>query len=218
MWRAFGVWLAVLNLGVAAWWWLHQAPVRAELPMTEVSIPALKLVAEEVGRQTSTGGAELQAAAQPLSDFPVCLRIGPFASPAEVRMGMDRLMPHVGEIQYREAQATSLDGYRVFLPATPTYQAALENARVLESRGIQEYYIVTSGPQRNTVSLGLFKDLQNAEKRRDEIVALGFNVQLETRTDAAPEWWIEARVARGFDAASVFPADAPQRFDRTDCP
>ncbi|MEO7251453.1 MAG: SPOR domain-containing protein, partial [Arenimonas sp.] len=132
--------------------------------------------------------AELSTAPEGLSAASVCLSLGPFATAVELRRAMNLLMPKVERIQFREVAATALRGYRVFLPAAGSRAQALESARTLSMRGIADYYVVTAGDQQNTVSLGIFRTLENASKRRDTVAALGFNPNLEARTEAVPQW------------------------------
>src|SRR5205085_6028192 len=129
----------------------------------------------------------------------VCQSIGPFESTDALRRAMDALLLKVERIQYREVQAMALHGYRVFLPATPDRAQALEAARLLAARGIADYYVVTAGDQENTVSLGIFRELDNATKRRDSVAALGFNAVVEPRTEPVAQWWIDLAAAPAFD-------------------
>ena len=64
-------------------------------------------------------------------------------------------------------------------------------ARQLSTKGVRDYYVVTAGDQQNTISLGLFRDQGNAEKRRNEISALGFKPELIARTEELPVYWID---------------------------
>jgi hypothetical protein len=217
IWRCIGLILVFMNAGVALWWALHSSAPRLEKPNVDSGVPALRLVQDTGTTEAVANGAELQSEAQALAEFSACLRLGPFGSPADVRAAIDQLIPYVGNVQYREAQSTSLKGYKVFLPATDTYQQALDNAKVLASRGIKDYYIITSGAQRNAVSLGIFNSLENAERRRDEITQLGFNPAVESRTDAAPEWWIEASVKPDFNWRSVIAGRDELKGEVADC-
>jgi hypothetical protein len=70
---------------------------------------------------------------------------------------------------------------------------------------VRDYYVVTAGDQENTVSLGLFRDLANAEKRRDELSAQGFTAVLEPRTEDAAQWWIDLAAEPGFDWTVLLP-------------
>ena len=177
MLRAVLLLLVCMNVGVGLWWTLHRDPVPAPLPPLEKGVAGLTLL-REAERSPLPAAAELDAAPAPLADMPVCLSIGPFETPAELRAAMARLMPEVGRIQFRELPATALRGYRVFLPAAANRAEALASARALAARGLRDYYVVTAGDQQNTVSLGLFRDLENASRRQAEVQAFGYTASV----------------------------------------
>jgi hypothetical protein len=108
-----------------------------------------------------------------------------------MRGALNALTPYVSRIQYREAHATETRGYWVYLPATSSREQALAIARQLSAKGVRDYYVVTAGDQQNTISLGLFRDRGNAEKRRNEVAALGFVPDLVTRTEELPVYWLD---------------------------
>lgn len=196
--RALVVLLACMNLGVAAWWLLRPAPAPVAPPAVEAGVASLVLL-REAEPPPPPDAVEMGAVPVPVPARPVCLSVGPFATPADLRAAMSALTPLVASIQYRETQATALRGYRVYLPAAASREAALATARELAARGVNDYYVVTAGDQENTVSLGQFRDLANAEARRDAIAALGFAPVLEPRTEQAPQWWIELAAEPGLD-------------------
>ncbi len=197
--RAIVLLLVVMNLGAFAWWTLHADAHPAPVATTQQNVPALVLLSEsDIARQAASS-EELVAAPDPTSATPRCETIGPFATPVEVHRAMNALAPLVGRIQYRQASGTVMHGYRVYVPALASRDAALEAARQLAAKGMSDYYVVTSGAQENTISLGLFNDLVNADKRRDSVRALGFDARLEPRLDDAQQYWIDVFVARDFD-------------------
>lgn len=194
--------LACMNLAVALWWALHERP-RAELPPPlDQGVGGLVLLGE--ADPAPAGEAiELAGLPAPMPEQPVCLSLGPFSTPAQLRAAVNALTPRVARIQFRELPATELRGYRVFLPAAGSREQALATARQLAARGVRDYYVVTAGEQENTVSLGLFRELANAEKRRDDLQAQGFRAQLEPRTEQASQWWIDLVAAPGLDWAAA---------------
>jgi hypothetical protein len=202
--RGLVVLLVFLNLGVAGWWWLHQPPARVAPPPHDAGVGSLVLLGEAepapTPDQMDTGAAQA-----PMPDAPACLSLGPFATPAELRVAVNALTPAVARIQFREVDATQLRGYRVFLPASASREAALATARQLAARGVTDYYVVTAGEQENTVSLGQFRDLANAERRRDALVAQGFQAVLEPRTEQAVQWWIDLAAEPGLDWRALLP-------------
>ena len=64
---------------------------------------------------------------------------------------------------------------------------------------MNDYYVVTSGDEENTISLGLFQDLVNATKRRDDVRKIGFDARLEPRVGQVEQYWIDVTVAPDFD-------------------
>lgn len=204
MLRSIFVFLICLHLGTASWWLLHRDADATVLPSQEKNTLSLSLLSE-VERVQKNGSEELNAAPQDLSTTPLCLSIGAFDTPADLRAAMNVLTPVAGRIQFREMQAAALQGYRVFLPAAQNREEALQFARQLAANGLRDYYVVTAGAQENTVSLGIFRDLKNAEARRDSVIKLGFNPVLESRTEQASQWWIDVAVPEDFKLETVLP-------------
>ncbi|MBW8366893.1 MAG: SPOR domain-containing protein [Arenimonas sp.] len=203
--RGLVVLLVCLNLGVGAWWLVQPEPSPDPPPPVDAGVGSLVLLGEAETPPTADE-MEVGAVPVPMPETPGCLTIGPFATPAELRAAMAALTPSAARIQFREVAATQLRGYRVYLPAAASREAALAAARQLAARGVRDYYVVTAGDQENTVSLGLFRDLANAEKRREEISAQGFAAVLEPRTDAGAQWWIDLAAEPDLDWKSLLPA------------
>jgi hypothetical protein len=201
--RAFLLSLLLMNLGVAAWWALRTPPSDPLPPRTDAAVPGMRLLSEV---EADTAGSlvdneERDGAPEPVggSDDQRCLQVGPFLTQADLRRAMGALTPSVNRIQYRESRVLAKRGHWVYLPAQGTREAALKSARELSARGLRDYYVVTAGDQENTISLGLFRDLANAEQRRDEVIALGFTPELRERNEEVPNYWIEIAVAPDFD-------------------
>lgn len=184
--------LLALNLGVAGWLYFAPKPKQIEVERTDPGIAPLVLLAErESGGDANA--AELAAAPEPRSALghDHCLGIGPFPTQADTRRALNLLTPLVERIQFRESRATQPRGYWVYLPAMDSREQALGVARQLSTRGVRDYYVVTAGDQQNTISLGLFRDQNNAERRRAEIAGLGFSPLLVQRTEDLPVYWID---------------------------
>lgn len=201
--RALVLLLTVMNLGLFAWWTLHATEHVPRMATTQTGVPPLVLLSEaEAAREAGhplNPSAELDAAPDPLSATPLCMSIGPLQTQADLRRAMNTLSPVVGRIQFRKTRGAALRGYRVFIPAFATRDLALTAARDLAAKGVRDYYVVTSGTQENTISLGLFNGLANAETRRDEARAFGFDARLEPRTEDTDQYWIDIAAARDFD-------------------
>jgi len=184
--------LLAMNLGVASWLYFSPQQAAADLPVSDVGISRLALLSErdQPGDAASSELAEAPESRAALASDR-CRSIGPFPTQADMRSAMNKLTPLSRRVQYREARATQPRGYWVYVPAVATREQALSVARQLSSKGVRDYYVVTAGDQQNTISLGLFRDQNNAERRRAEIAALGFAPQLIQRTEDLPVYWVD---------------------------
>ena len=203
--------LLALNIGVGCWLYFAPETSAAQLPATDPGVPKLVLLSEQE-HATDANAAELATAPESPAEMRsgTCTSIGPFATQADMRSAINALTPLVSRIQYREARATETRGYWVYLPATSSREQALAIARQLSAKGVRDYYVVTAGDQQNTISLGLFRDKNNAEKRRAEVAMLGFNPEVITRTEELPVYWVD------FAADPQHPVDWRTRIAQRD--
>ncbi|TAN05048.1 MAG: SPOR domain-containing protein [Rhodanobacteraceae bacterium] len=199
--------LLALNLGAGAWLLFGRSPAPVLPPATDPGVPELRLLSETRG---ATPAASAGARAHPLA-ADVCSTLGPFTTAADMRASLQALTPHVARIQYREEQVSRSRGFWVYLPATPTREAALGEARQLAAKGIDDYYVVTAGDAQNTVSLGLFDDETNAQKRLAEVQHLGFHAKVKQRVDTGPAYWIDYATVPG--AVFAWQTWLPDRSD-----
>lgn len=199
--RALLLILLLMNLGVAAWWWLRTPAPAAREPATEPAIAALRLLSEVETAASGSDVPELAGPPDPVGGTPdqECLQIGPFLTQADLRRAINALTPVVDRIQFRESRALANRGLWVFLPAQETREQALATARELSAKGLRDYYVVTAGDRENTISLGLFRDRPNAEARRNEVQALGFAPELQERREEIPNYWIELAAGPDLD-------------------
>jgi hypothetical protein len=181
--------LLALNIGVASWLSFAPQPRPPALAPADPGVPKLVLLSERE-HAGETNAAEL-ASAPEVSASGNCMSIGPFPTQADMRTALNALTPLVARIQYREARATETRGYWVYLPAQASREKALALARQLSERGVRDYYVVTVGDQPNTISLGLFHDQLNADKRREEVARFGFAPEVVARTEELPVYWID---------------------------
>ena len=184
--------LLAMNIGGGAWLYFAPQQRQPTIVAHDSGVPRLVLLSERE-RPGEANASELASAPESAADLrnDSCVSIGPFPTQADMRAALNALTPVVARIQYREAHATETRGYWVFLPALASREQALAAARQLSSKGVRDYYVVTAGDQQNTISLGLFHDQTNAEKRRNEIAQLGFRPEMVARTEELPVYWVD---------------------------
>jgi len=210
--------LLALNIGAACWLYFTPRESAGELPAADPGVPKLVLLSEN---DPVAGNAEMASPAETRADLKqdVCVSIGPFTTQADMRAAMNALTPQVARIQFREQRTTEVRGYWVYLPAPPSREKALAMARQLSGKGLSDYYIVTVGDQPNAISLGLFRDQGNAEKRKAEVQALGFEPQITQRSDEVPAYWLDfAQNGRDpVDWRARLPANAELQQKKIEC-
>ncbi|MDO1528420.1 SPOR domain-containing protein [Fulvimonas sp. R45] len=205
--RLLFVFLITLNIAVGAWLLLGQDESLGR-SATDPGVPELHLLSEQAPAAAPVAAASV-APAKPMAPSAsyACMTLGPFATPQDLRSARGLLARELVRARARQEQTTELRGWWVHLPASGSRAQALAEARKLQAKHITDYFVVGSGDQQNTVSLGLFKDPANAHKRLEQVVAAGFPAQLTERSEQVPQYWLDLVVADSahFDWRSRIP-------------
>ncbi|HWG66013.1 MAG TPA: SPOR domain-containing protein [Rhodanobacteraceae bacterium] len=206
--------LLALNLGAGAWLLFGPVPVRALPPATDPGVTELRLLSEQPAKAPAPAHP---APAPAVSE--TCNTLGAFTTAADMRAAMQALSPHVARIQYREEQVSHSHGFWVYLPATTDREAALDEARKLAGKGINDYYVVTAGDAQNTISLGLFDNESNAQNRVSRLQQLGFPAKVKQRVDTEPAYWVDYAVKTGtaLDWQAWLPGRSDLQSKSIDC-
>ncbi len=217
--RLLFVLLIALNIAVGAWLVLGQDDVSVP-SVADPGVPVLHLLTERpdlvaaapaqeasAGVAPDSSAAVAAAASSPAADrmratsgnLPAaasyqCLALGPFPSLQALRSARERLAQETARSRSRQEQSQQSRGWWVYLPAQASRAQALAVAQRLADAHVSDYFVVSSGDQPNTISLGLFKDPANARKRREELVAAGFPAQMTERVETVPEYWLDVVV------------------------
>ena len=219
--RLLFVLLIALNIAVGAWLLLGQDDVHGR-SATDAGVPELHLLSERPapaatavpppaasGSGAAPSGntaaaasttppsapASSPAPAPPRQTSYTCIALGPFATQADMRTARGALSSQAARMRSRQEQTTQTTGWWVYLPGGGSRERALELGRRLGAANVGEYFVVSSGDQPNTISLGLFKDPANARRRREQVVAAGFPAQMTERTESVPEYWLDVVIA-----------------------
>ncbi len=121
----------------------------------------------------------------------LCYSAGPFDVEASVHAAKEALDQVVLKTNIRKITTTQEAGYWVYLPALASRAEALKKGRELASAFVKDYYVVTSGDNENSISLGLYREPYNADNRIAELSKKGFQVNKEIRIEQWPEFWLD---------------------------
>ncbi|VAW41609.1 hypothetical protein MNBD_GAMMA01-2055 [hydrothermal vent metagenome] len=124
-----------------------------------------------------------------------CYSVGVFNAKSEIQPVLDMLKGDVIKIRTRKVISTQEAGYLVFIPALKSREEALKVGRQLSQNDINDYYVVTGGENENTISLGWYRNRQNADDRLQALLARGFNAEKQIRVEQWPEFWLDYAIA-----------------------
>lgn len=112
----------------------------------------------------------------------VCLEWGSF-SDAEKASVLAALEPLQLGKQLSQRRVESTSAYWVYVPPLPSKAAAERRVVELRAQGLNDFFILTEGAQKNAISLGVFKTEDAADKFLEMVKAQGVkNARSGTRT------------------------------------
>lgn len=164
----------------------------------ESAIPLLATSAEETDKfpldqAEATEAAEAETVV-PQATF--CWTLGPITQ----KPGALNLLGVVGKqalsADLREEMEKNISGYWVLLPPYENASAANEVVKQLKSRDVIDVQRFYKGEFQNGVSLGIYNQRYNAEKRRAQIETKGFSAEVVPRYNEVRSYWIDYRSER----------------------
>jgi hypothetical protein len=192
--------LVLLNIGLLMWAsWYRETPLeegRTPLPavnaerMIPLSTPGLALRARPPARKPP-----VVASAPAPVDTPAkvqhCVSIGPFESSELAEQNGKRLVEAKIAYQPRTDANRIESSYWVYLPRLPSRKAAENKRKELTRLGIEDHFIMQEPGMENVLSLGLFTQLDNAQRRMQELASKGIKAKQETRYRTRTLYWLD---------------------------
>ncbi len=210
--RAVMVLLVVLNLGTAAWWLSRPpAPIPAP-PAQRAGVPRLKLLSEVAKPVTTAPVAPVVAEVAPPAPAvttepvktPVCFSLGPFADRAAADAAIAKLAAQVTRAVSREAPGRAATGYSVSMAPAADRAAAQATAQRIGAAGFDDFLIVNTGEQANSIALGRYGSRESAERRQSALKAAGFDARIEALgAEGTAQWWLDASAPAGAVASQL---------------
>lgn len=161
------------------------------------------------------------ARATPGSHF-TCTSVGPFADLAAATQAQAALRGAGFEPQQRIEQGELWFGYWVSVKNIETREAADAAIQTLESNGITDMYLMPGGDAGYTLSLGVFTEYERAQRRAQQVRAVGLEPQIEDRKRAGSFYWLDVELpepGQVIDTA-IFWSDPGKimRLEMRECP
>ena len=201
--RALIVLLFVLNLGVAAWWVTRPAPEPPLPPELPAGVARLQLIDEPRAKTAPpVSGTPSPAVVAAPAEPQACFSLGPFADAAAANSALEKIRPQISRSKLREVPGVSSSGYRIVLPSAATREEAQANAQRIGAAGFNDFLIINSGEEINSIALGRYRNSESAERRLSALQAAGFPAQMLPAGRAPPsKWWLDVGATTGADPA-----------------
>lgn len=227
--RALGLALILANVLYFAWsQWLASDTAPPTTNAQPVDVPKLVLareaveptreprpapepprrVAEADPAPVATEGTPPPAdSADLISGVARCVSIGPFRDLTEAMQGSAALRGSGHDPRTRAAEGEVWAGLWVYLAGLPSRSEAQRAMTLLRQRGITDAYIMPAADRSADISLGIFSEPSRAQKRADDVRALGFTPTIADHARTGQVYWIDVdlKPTDGF----INPADIP---------
>lgn len=192
--------LLLLNLGFYIWVERFTVVPKENFIAVDPGVNKLALLSENNTSSSSASGNSLPSQAltannsQSILNFR-CFAAGPYDNEATIQSAVEHIKANVLKSSVRRLTTTQEAGYWVYLPALPSRKEALKKGRELAAAFVKDYYVVTSGNNENSISLGLYREPFNADNRVAELNSKGFQVEKEIRLEQWPEFWLDFSIS-----------------------
>ncbi|TPW16168.1 MAG: sporulation related protein [Halothiobacillaceae bacterium] len=183
-----------------------EAGVATVTLLTESTRSPLPAVKERVVLPPAPVAAPVVKRESPL--LHACYVLSSFDTPELVNQAAIQLTELEAVVEVNRHQEKVQHGYWVFLPAQASHAETLKLFRQLQQAKIDSY-IMSGDEHKNTISVGLYKNRANAVERRDEVIALGFKVDVAANIRTVDRFTLNVDIAR-----SPHEADSTVRLSR----
>ncbi|QNN45503.1 SPOR domain-containing protein [Thermomonas brevis] len=223
--RASIVMLVMLNLGAAGWWAFRPEARRAapaadaakSLRLLEESSPPMPAIATQSAIPPAPASpAPAATPTQATADVPaapVCLRFGPFADAAAREVARATLQGIGAQATAHDVPARGVRGWKVFLPAQPSREAAQALAEKLKASGISDLFVMAQGEDANSIALGRFSSEAGARHRQTELQGKGVQARVEPIGGTPAQAWLDARLPANADRVALAKLAPAQPLD-----
>lgn len=197
--RLLFLFLLLVNGAIYLWYTLQVDAAPQTAKRSQLS-PRLMLLTEHdqppqpiqtQSAKTESLDAVADEAAEPVEER-FCFTLGPFMDEKAVGQVEQQLATQNHHYVRRASEHKEQIGYWVFLPPLGDLEQAREKAEELKLLGDKHFYVVkTPEEYANAISLGVFRDKANAERRHKQVKKMGYEPRIEGRFRQNPVYWLD---------------------------
>ena len=180
----------------------------------EVQPPAVEPLSTQPAPTTDAQTAHLDSLS--------CTSVGPFPDLPQASQAQAALRTAGFQPRQRMEQGEIWAGYWVSVQGLATREAADAALKTLAANGIGDVYVMPGSDPPNVLSLGVFSDYQRAQRRLDEVRAIGLTPRIDDRKRAGSVYWIDVDLQEPGQVvdSSIFQTDPGKitRLEMRACP
>jgi cell division septation protein DedD len=120
-----------------------------------------------------------------------CTSVGPFRDLAQAATAAATLRMSGYQPTQRVADGDIWIGYWIYIDAIATEAEANAILAKVRSQGITESYVIPNSDSGNLVSLGVFGEIGNVTRRREQVRGLGYDPKVVDRTRRGTVYWVD---------------------------
>lgn len=151
--------------------------------------------AAELAQEKPSAEIEAQEAEpELLPQSTTCYTLGPFKDENIMLQLRDSIAELVTDLSIRKRQQSIKHRYWVYVPAQSGKKQAKLMAKKLRQKQVNDFYIVLRGSEKNSISLGHFREPAHANRRMKKVADLGFNAQIKVIYREYDIYWLDYRV------------------------
>ena len=143
-------------------------------PLSEIISP----VPEVSKKETAQNGSDILPQGLVETKAVNCLEAGPFANEAVYKDWENHLNGFIYGISRDEPV---IKDYLVYYPAAESMLLSKSNLKMLQDKGIKEFWMFTQGEEQGQISLGVFNREEKALAFKNELIAKGVIAEIRPR-------------------------------------
>jgi hypothetical protein len=157
--------------------------------VAETTSPTQSIKQEPPTQEATPEMASTVSAERP-QDGMQCRTIGVFEKRSQAELLSVQLLALGLKPEITSETRNEQAGYWVLIPPQNNREAAIDVTKRLEEAGVADLWRFTSGNLAHAISLGLFRDLERAQARKEQITELGFVAEVRPRYRQQTQYWL----------------------------
>ncbi len=124
----------------------------------------------------------------------MCRTLGPFESKKQTEPLVSALAGDVVAVSTRDETESTITGYMVLIPPKEAGVAPKELTDQLKDSRVTDQVLLGAGPYSGQISVGLYSREPAAQRRRDEVAALGYPALVRPRINQSKHTWLDVEL------------------------